>query len=520
MTRPMVDVALCDDEIPEQKRLRGIVDAIFASAGFQARITSYNSLQDLRIALSARPHYAIVDNVFEGEDNAGIQFIAREKLEYPDIVFALMTGATFNVDQLGIRLPNPDIIGTKSHLVEKRYQEYLGAKLVERSKRYPTQSVFVERPESFPLGASLKDHELHSLVEQVVFESGLVDAADTLQAHLRPMTGGYSGAAVLELQLSGSSRSTRVPTVVKIAKRDWIATEIAAFTTFVKWQLPHSLRVDIVGTGETRDWGAIAYAFVLAGERATQTATEFLRRGSDKAVDRVVSDILGSKTTAWYRVVNNGGEELSRVLANSKEFDSRKDPRRDDAFGETIRRVAGSEDVPFQKNEAGFQLGSLVFPRVRRTVFQREWGATTECYSHGDLNSNNIILDAKATKVALIDFADAGRTQVFRDFVSFENSIRLEWPVEPAEAALTFAQLLEREDRALSGDFDQAPGYLLQVQKVRNVASELFPTADPRHYAICLALNTWKVNAVMSGPHHAQRRALAAYSACLSSLTR
>jgi hypothetical protein len=47
MTRPAIDVALCDDEIPEQTRLRGILGNIFERVGFDAKITTYNSLADL-----------------------------------------------------------------------------------------------------------------------------------------------------------------------------------------------------------------------------------------------------------------------------------------------------------------------------------------------------------------------------------------------------------------------------------------------------------------------------------------
>jgi hypothetical protein len=521
MTRPAIDVALCDDEIPEQTRLRGILGNIFERAGFDAKITTYNSLADLRAALASRPHYVIVDNVFAGEDNAGVQFITREKQSYPEIVFALMTGATFNVDQLGFRLPNPDLIGTKSHIVEERYQEYLGDRLAQLSRRYPIQGFFVNDAEGkYQLGSRLPNDELQSLVEQVIHEAGLVRESDILSAQLRPLTGGYSGAAVLELQLSGSTRSAKIPTVIKIAPLDWIESEIAAFSTFVKWQLPHSLRVDIVGTGRTKRWGAIAYAFVLAGELDTTTATELLRKGSTRAVDRVISDVLRSKSTAWYRLAKEKGEELSGRIANSREFDSTKDTRRDEALGSALRRIADSEGVAFVKTEAGFQFASTALPRIRRAIFQREWGATPECYSHGDLNSNNIIMNSKATKLALIDFADAGRTHVFRDFISFESSIRLEWPESPDETTTPLLSLSAIEHRALSGDFTDAPPYLAQIRKVRQAANELFPDVPRSHYSICLALNIWKVNAVKEWPLVAQKRAVACYRACLLDLQR
>jgi Ternary complex associated domain 9 len=521
MNRPAIQVALCDDEIPEQTRLRGFLKDIFDRKGFDARITTYNTLADVRAALVSRPHYVIVDNVFTGEDNAGIQFIAKEKQAYPEIIFALMTGATFNVDQLGFRLPNPDLIGTKSHVVERRYQDYLGDRLIHLSRRYPIQSLQVDDPDGkYELGSKLPREELQSLIEQAVFEGGLVHEADQLNAILRPLTGGYSGAAVLELKLVGSSRSTKIPTVVKIAPLDWIEAEMGAFSTYVKWQLPHSLRVDIVGTGRTQNWGAIAYAFVLAGEMDTATATELLRKGHVRAVDRVISDVLRSQTTAWYRPTREPGEELSKRMANSREFYPEKDTHRDDRLEAALKSVAAVEGVTIVRSEIGFQFGPANFPRIRRAIFQREWGPTPECYSHGDLNSNNIIMNSKATKLALIDFADAGRTHVFRDFISFETSIRLEWPVSSDEDAAGLLQLGQIELQALKRNYDEAPAYLQQIRRVRQVANDRFPAVPASHYAICLGLNVWKVNAVKEWPLVAQKRALACYWACLSSLQR
>ena len=517
MSGPTLNIALCDDEIQEQKRLRGIIESVMSEAGFAVRLTTYNTLDDLGAALPERPHLVFVDNVFLGADNAGVQFIARMKPTYPDVIFVLMTGATFNVDQLGFRLPNPDMIATKSHVVENKYQRYIGECILKLSRRYPMEAASVDAG-NFPLGKNLPARELNSLVEQVVFESGLIVEADQLRAQLRPLTGGYSGAAVLEMKLSGATRAGDIPTAIKIAPRTWVEDEVKAFSSFVKWQLPHSFRVDIVGTGFTKDWGAVGYAYVLAGEQRSSTVTDALRRGSKKAVDRVVTDILKSTSTAWYKSLDGHGQEITEKIANSREFDSQKDPRRDDAFAATLARVANQENVSFKRDINEFTCGALVLPRLRRAIFRKAWGVTEECYSHGDLNSNNIIIDSRYAKLALIDFADSGRTQVFRDFIAFETSIRTEWLATDAERKMSLSELIDAEVEALAAEGAPRLEYLEQIQKVRQAAFARFPAANKKHYAICLALNTWKVNAVREWNLDAERRTVATYAACLTSL--
>jgi len=518
MSGPTVSIALCDDELQEQKRLRGIVEGIFVDAGFEVRLTTYNTLDELAVALPDRPHFVFVDNVFSAADNAGVQFIAKHKPAYPDVVFILMTGATFNVDQLGFRLPNPDMIATKSHVIEHKYQKYIGECLGKLSRRYPMETASILEPDRFPLAQNLPVRQLNSLVEQVVFESGLIVEADQLRAQLRPLTGGYSGAAVLEMRLTGVTRAGDIPTAVKIAPRAWIEEEVRAFSSFVKWQLPHSFRVDIVGTGFTKDWGAIGYAYVLAGELESSTVTESLRRGSKKAVDRVVSDIFRSGSTAWYKPLTGANQDLANKLANSREFDSEKDTRRDDALAASLERVAEREGLPFKRDINDFQCGTLSLPRLRRAIFQRAWGPAEECFSHGDLNSNNIIINGRQTKLALIDFADSGRTQVFRDFISFESSIRAEWVTSEAEKGMPLAALVAAETEALREEKSASLEYLKQVQKVRQAAFAKFPGANKKHYWICLALNSWKVNAVRQWTVDAERRTVAVYAACIGAL--
>ena len=45
------------------------------------------------------------------------------------------------------------------------------------------------------------------------------------------------------------------------------------------------------------------------------------------------------------------------------------------------------------------------------------------CIIHGDLNTNNIIIDSKG-KWYLIDYAHTGRGHVFLDFINLELNIR------------------------------------------------------------------------------------------------
>jgi hypothetical protein len=267
--------------------------------------------------------------------------------------------------------------------------------------------------------------------------------------------------------------------------------------------------------------GVICYAFVLAGEGKTVTAREVLNRGNPKIVDLVLKQVLKQDTNGWYKVVDSTAVDLNQFLADRREFSTTKDDERDKALFDSLTKIAALERVDFFEHDGGYRLGSRTIKSPRRAIFQHQWGPIVECYCHGDLNSNNIIANARLSRLGLIDFADSGRNHVFRDFISFEASIRLEWQLDDDEPAVTLEELCEAELRlfdSLPESVGVFPTYLQQVASVRSEAFKKFPGAPRKHYAALLALHHWRINAVGNWSDGVVRRALMAIAASLSYL--
>jgi hypothetical protein len=519
---PSIEVVLCDDEKAQHASLRESLSGIFAGAGFAPNFTILDSVETLDQVLKRRPHIVVMDNVFGNEENLGVSSISIAKSQYPELPFILMTGATFSVAQLGIRLPNPDFIITKSHLKSERYQMYLALQMAPLIKRYPVKAIVTDEASNYTVhNSTLEESELRVLIEQIIFSGRLIEERESPQVQLRKLSGGLSGALALEMKIQSKSKTTFLPTVVKIAPKDWIAAELEAFRTFVRWQLPHTLRVDVIGSAETKQFGAICYAFVLANEPRVQSATYFLRKGNSKIVSKIIKDIYQATSRGWYSPIL-GSQEISAHLANRREFDAERDPKRDEALVSSARVVAKEDGLQFTPFDGGMRIGTVEIPPIRRAIFLTNWGPLVECFGHGDLNANNIMVNSNVSRLALIDFADSGRNPAFRDFVSLETSVRLEWDIESSNEDPSFEISYEQEARLFEDASAGARigGYLEKVAQIRLVAIETFPNVPFAHYAALLALNLWKVNAVRPPDLKSQRRLLAAIAASLTYLDR
>jgi hypothetical protein len=56
-----------------------------------------------------------------------------------------------------------------------------------------------------------------------------------------------------------------VPAVLKVSKREFAEKAITNYQRYVKWGVPYLWRVDVLGTGFNKHFGAIAYSFVMSG---------------------------------------------------------------------------------------------------------------------------------------------------------------------------------------------------------------------------------------------------------------
>jgi hypothetical protein len=98
---------------------------------------------------------------------------------------------------------------------------------------------------------------------------------------------------------------------------------------------------------------------------------------------------------------------------------------------------------------------------------------------HGDLHGGNIIYSEERQSVAFIDFQHTGFHYLFKDFISFESSARLEFGTSddgPDDEAL--GDLIEAEYRLIEQGWQRngsGSGYVAQIAKIRETAHSNFP---------------------------------------------
>jgi hypothetical protein len=95
-----------------------------------------------------------------------------------------------------------------------------------------------------------------------------------------------------------------VPAVLKVSKREFAEKEITNYQRYVKWGVPYLWRVDVLGTGFTKHFGAIAYSFVMSGLQKFEALTQYIRDGNEKIIKNALERLFSPEMKRWY------GEEL------------------------------------------------------------------------------------------------------------------------------------------------------------------------------------------------------------------
>jgi hypothetical protein len=109
-------------------------------------------------------------------------------------------------------------------------------------------------------------------------------------------------------------------------------------------------------------------------------------------------------------------------------------------------------------------------------LFTEDWGEVEECLCHGDLNAGNILVNSQHNRAAFIDFQNTGFHNIFRDFVSFESSIRIDY--NDGDTRLSPNIALKNEIQLSNGNEGVWSGYLAEISKVRGVAFANFPVSE------------------------------------------
>lgn len=527
----MIRAIYLEDTLSEFERFSPILERVLSARADGCKIELAKNRTEFEAALKHRPHVVFCDlDLGEGQlKKEGAQIIAQLKDKYPDVLFLLLTGQRVTMDILGSYTPNPDHILSKEYVGTREYDEYL-TKFFERNlKRFPVSEVvcnFDLKAHAPRSGARVRfdKPELISLIEQCLYgvDSG-VDGAETTKVDLDVVPDGLSGSGVYLMHIWTGERKNSVPAILKISEYSRAIEELTNYNRYVKWRLPYLWRVDVLGFGSCGSFGAICYSFAMAGGKEPATINKYLRMGESRAVDAVVRSILFSENQNWYAERRESGKDARIYLSERPYYNNnRRREQREQFFKDMLTEVASKGGHKILFGEDQFWFADREYSNVNRCLFGRDWGAIRTCVCHGDMNGSNIMYTGDREEVAFIDFQNTGFHYLFKDFISFESSVRLEFPGDDQRWNETeFTKLINEEDRLIAAGFNLIPNdrtYIRQVSKIRDAAHSNFD----EKFSIYVLANTvhslWLLEKSQKWAPYKQRRLLASILAGLSFL--
>lgn len=364
--------------------------------------------------LSERPDIVIVDNHFGDstkEQMYGQAIISRVKGRLPDSVFILLTKQSIRVDSLHLRFPQADIVASKLG-VERAYPDYvdwLMAEVTCRVRRARIDAIDMGDCESC-LGRlrsrpdrgksrSITSREVESLIEQVCHTGGTIQGNVIEAVRLKPLTGGLSDAAVCTISVKNKYCDYDVPAVIKIMDQKSAKREALNHAKFVKWVLPYSWRVDVIGRGVTDEFGAICYSFAHGGSGEPESLAEIIENGACERVVEVLSRVFDPHSKAWYSNDRKLNTALGVYLAKKAPYfyKAEEETSREDKVISLVEEICKISKVRMNRIDGVgviclFGDRMLVLSGISaRLSLIKEISDTTECISHGDLNANNIL---------------------------------------------------------------------------------------------------------------------------------
>lgn len=518
------NVLLIDDEHNRLAALKEFWTDVFKSAGLEVKITTSASFNIEPHVLAERPHFIIVDNVLaetvNGKrrevENRGIDFIAEHKPKHDDSVFILSTKATFSIDVLGHKVPNPDLIVPKTALPSKKYRATLAQLIRSRLRRAPFGRLNVVDPED-DIAIQPMSSELESIIEQCIHPlvGGNGDTA-IKQVNLNRLGGGYSGALVFRVGLFDTDNRGKIPLVLKVSGGAGTSREVTAYNRFVRLTMPHDMRVDLLGYGEAGTYKGALYAFAFGDSSDLHPLAHHLREGEYDFLNRVVEKFFFVEGIGWYKGLKTG-PSAEEFYGNSEEYSQEKDMKRLIQMKETASSLLGESEVDVGLESCRF--GEYRFPFIRKQLELFDRTTVPLCVCHGDFNSNNIIFGRGGNAIATIDFEYSGIDLIYKDFVSLECSVRIDDVRTPITMVNDFRARVQAELSMLNGDPASAMvPYLGAVQVVRLAAQKCLASAgsewDARLYALALSFHLLKVLGIRTLDRKSSLQLLAGFAAC------
>ncbi len=454
-------------------------EKFFRSAGYDADITWVPDESRARAAIQAVKASIFVCDLGYGNDLIGLLVIRNIRQDFPELYVIGTSRGEFTSRDVNVRYPTFHLFLDKQDLFTNGPSITNAVDSFRRGFRIEpdVEILNLDQLKKDVFKKSFEIRELEELVRQIVFTDHETDdliKADSVQ--LLPISGGFSGSNVFRMEARNRRSSIlSVPAVLKISKREFAEQELSNYQRYVKWGVPYLWRVDVLGFGLTKHFGAIAYSFVMSGLQKFEALTHYIREGDEKIIRNALERLFSPEMKRWY------GEELIRDEENINERYSQRYFRGVESkntsarrFDHIVQREFGARIAQDHLLVAGRKLAKPL-----EIFFGRPHGRYKSCVCHGDLNSNNLIV-AENGELIFIDFQETGRGHVFEDFLAMEASIRLYNNF--VDDGKDWSGALERERRLGNGDDPGGAQPAATIGLLRRLARRNFPSEEFRNY--------------------------------------
>ena len=457
----------------------------------------------------------ICDILFQAEDYAGLLVLQSIKINYPDIFCIGNSRGTVTYSQIISKWPSFDLFIPKIQLFGENKKVITN--LIEDFSIKFQKNTSIEISEESSLPREFKKpqsyRELLSLLAQITFTSH--DHNPLLYGSivsLTPLSGGRSKSHVFKIiATKKNSRIRTVPAVIKISNKPYAKKELDNYNRYVKWLLPYSWRVDILGTGFTKNFGAICYSFVQSDFKEFDSFTHYLIRNDESFITSIIEKIFNPELNRWYsddltlKEKNINERYMRRYFQDGVE----QNPQRD-IFIKYCQEIFRRTHI----DDTTINIFGEKYPYPAAKLFGYPYGPYLSCICHGDMHSNNIIV-ADNKEIIFIDFQHTGRGHVFEDFIAMESSLRMYYQVSVSKFS-DWEEKIDYENKICCDNYPvNLPSLYQLIAKIREYASQNFPNEPFKNYYYGLAAYNYRLLKIPYLTKTQKGRLLSSLVACL-----
>jgi hypothetical protein len=513
----MIEIAYMEPN----KNIRGDISEgiknLFELLGEEARVRDVRTAAEVVAdARNGRLDVFVCDLTLNTDEPLGLGVLSDVKLNCPGLFTIAVSGRTAELSEIDSQPGRFDLFIPKQSIMARAFDarpNYL-ARLKDgfrfsAVRSLPVQGAIVPITSVPPP----ENWEMLDLLRQIIsYRLPMKKSGVISEIELKQLGGGRSSSYVFELIGSmGADRRPILPIVVKFSRLADSLEEIKRYDTYVKWTLPHQMRVDAVGVAFSETWGAVAYSFAH-GASGLKTFREVLESGDVNRASLVLDKLFAGATSFWQSIK----DDVPYANLTQRYF-SRFYQRQTQWFNEDhtkIRTWARTSLPALQIGPNIWKLAGTEFPSWVRFLQggmadkarDRVWSIV-----HGDLNPGNLIISGN-DDVALIDFRDTGIGHCYEDAITLEVAFRANWPwpvrkydVADVAALIATESNLSKEGVPLAAP---DPGWEL-IQKLRNKTIEAFKSSLGPDYFYGLSYYCYRLLRVSSLDDGAKTRLIA-----------